>query len=221
LCDAAGAEPQTLSDCVDSVDFAIAYGAALTHSEKGPGVNFRDDFSPFQGKQLRLQKALKLAATCVTVLLIAVGLYFQTQLFSLNRYNNNVRNKFAEEYSAVMPVKLSNNFKIRDAVRKLRAELRRTEREKKGIDPDEKSISSKLTLVLAAFNKCAAQTNLNIKSITITSRDIIITGDTSSRQSTLRFFKTVRDNGLGISRENYDLKGGRDSFSITVVPKNN
>ena len=55
LCDAAGAEPQILSDCDDSVDFAIAYGAALSHSEKGHGVNFRDDFSPFQGKKLRLQ----------------------------------------------------------------------------------------------------------------------------------------------------------------------
>jgi hypothetical protein len=221
LCDAAGAEPQTLADCTDPVDFAIAYGAALTHSEKGPGVNFRDDFSPYQGKKLRLQKALKVAAISVTILLIAVGLYFQTQLFSVNRYNGDLRNKFAKDYTTVTLGKLSSNVKIKDAVRKLSALLRRVEREKKGLITDEKSISSKLTLVLAAFNKCAAQTNLNIDTITITTRDISITGDTSSRQNRQRFFKAVRDNGLEILRENYGIKSGRDSFSITVVPKNN
>ena len=219
LCDAAGIELQTLADCTEPVDFAIAYGAALAHSEKEHIANFRDDFSPFQGKKLRLQKTLKFAAISVTVLLIAVGLYFQTQLFSLNRYNNDIRNKFAKEYSAVTLEKLADNVKVKDAVRKLGTLLRRIEREKKGLITDEKSISSTLRLVLAAFVKSAAQTNLNVNSITITTRDIIITGDTSSRQNTEKFFDVVKNSGLEILREGYDLKGGRDSFSITVVPK--
>jgi len=63
---ASEAESRTTADCADAVDFAIAYGAALAHSEKGHHVNFRDDFSPFQGKKIKLQKALKLAAILVT-----------------------------------------------------------------------------------------------------------------------------------------------------------
>jgi len=219
LHEAAGTELHTLADCADPVDFAIAYGAALAGSEKARKVDFRDDFSPFQGKRLRLQKALRFAAVSVTVLLIAVGLYFQTQLFSVKRDRNNLYSKFSKDYSDVTLDKLSDNVKIKDAVKELGKILRRIEDERKGLITDEKSISSKLTLVLTAFNKCAAQTNLNIKSITVTTSDIIIIGDTPSRQNRQRLFEAVRSGGLEILREFYDLQGGRESFSITVVPK--
>ncbi len=226
---AGGVESQTPADlprrgsgtagCADPVDFAIAYGAALAHSEKGHRVNFRDDFSPFQGKKIKLQKALKFAATSVTVLLIAAGLYFQTQLFIINKYRNTLSTKFAKDYSAVMLSQKPED--INSAVRKLGSELRRIRDAKEGLITikGEKSISSKMTLVLKAFNKCAAQTNLNIKSLSITTRDIIVTGETSSRQNTQKLFNTVRNNGLEILREAYDLKGASDSFSITVAPK--
>ncbi len=220
--DPAGAENQIPTDCSGPVDYAIAYGAALTLSEKGHRVNFRDDFSPFQGKKLKTQQALKFAAISVTILLIAVGLFFQAKLMSKNKGNRKLRAKFAQNYSAVMlGQKLDKKTKPVEAVRKLRGELGRIRKAKSGLTDirGEESISSKLTLVLTAFNKCAKQTDLNIKSITIATRDIIITGDTSNRQSTEKFFDTVRKNGLEILRPNYEIKGGRDNFSITVVPK--
>ena len=210
---------QPEADYADPIDCAIACGAALAFSEKGRSVNFRDDFSPFQGKKLKQQKTLKTAAISVTILLFAVGLYFQTQLFSVNRNKNNLRNRFAKEYAEVTLEQLSADLKIKDAVRELGTLLRRIENEKKGLFTDEKSISSNLTQVLAAFNKCAAQTNLNIDTITITAKDIMITGDTSNRQNRQRFFETVRDSGLEIKREGYTLKDNRESFRITVAPK--
>jgi type II secretory pathway component PulL len=210
---------QPEAGCADPVDCAIAYGATLAFSEKGRSVDFREDFSPFQGKRLRLQKTLKAAAISVTILLVAVGLYFQTQLFSVNRSKNNLRSKLAKDYAEVTLDKLPDNFKIKDAVRELAKLLRRIEDEKKGLITDEKSISSNLTLVLSAFNKCAAQTNLNIDTITITTKDIIITGDTSNRQNRQRFFETVRSNGLEITQESYGLKDNRENFRITVAPK--
>jgi hypothetical protein len=108
-----------------------------------------------------------------------------------------------------------------EAVRKLRSELGRIRDAKKGLITikGEKSISSKLTLLLTAFNACAKQTDLNIKSITIASRDIIVTGDTSSRQNTLKFFDTLRNNGLDVLRPTFEIKGSRDHFSTTVAPK--
>lgn len=207
------------ADCGDPIDFAIAYGAAQALVEKDHGVDFRQDFNPFQGKKLRQQKTLKTAVISVTILLVAVGLYFQTQLFSVNKSRNNLRSKFAKDYAEVTLDKLQGNFKIKDAVREVGRLLRRIEDEKKGLITDEKSISSNLTLVLAAFNKCAAQTNLNIDTITITTKDIMITGDTSNRQNRQRFFETVRNNGLEIIREGYSLKDNRESFKITVEPK--
>ena len=218
----AGAEKQIQDDSFETVDYAIAYGAALAHSEKGRPVNFRDDFSPFQGKKLKMQQTLKFAAISVTLLLIAVGLFFQGRLFGENKDIRKLKTKFAENYSSVMlGQKLSAKAKPVEAVRKLGTEKRRLEQAKKGLITikGEKSISSKLTLVLAAFNACAKQTDLNIKSITITARDIILTGDTSSRQNTQKLFDAVRKNGLEILRPSYELKGPRDHFSITVVPK--
>ena len=212
-------ELQPEADSADPIDFAIAYGAGLALSEKNRSVDFREDFSPFLGKKLRFQKTLKTAAISVTILLVAVGLYFQTQLFSVNKDSDKLRSKFARDYAEVTLEPLSAKLKIKDAVRELGRLQRRIENEKKGLYTDEKSISSNLTQVLTAFNQCAAQTALNIDTITITAKDIMITGDTSNRQSRQKFFETVRNNGLEIIRERYGFKDGRENFRITVAPK--
>jgi hypothetical protein len=207
------------ADYANPVDFAIANGAALALSEKDRSIDFRQDFNPFQGKKLRFQKTLKIAAISITILLVAVGLYFQTQLFSVNKDRDELRRNFAKDYAETTLDKLPNDFKIKDAVRDISALLRRIEAEKRGLITDEKSIAANLTLVLSAFNKCAAQTNLNIDTITVTTKDIMITGDTSNRQNRQRFFETIRNSGLEIMRESYSLKDNRESFRITIEPK--
>ena len=207
------------AECADPIDFSIAYGAAMAFSEKSRSVDFREDFSPFQGKKLRLQKTLKAAAISVTILLVAVGLYFHTQLFSVNGSKNNIRSRFAKDYAEVTLDKLPDNVKAKDAVRELGNLLRRIEDEKKGLITNEKSISSNLTLLLAAFNKCAAQTDLSIDTVNITTKAIMVTGDTSNRQNRQRFFETIRNSGLEIKQESYNLKDNRESFRITIAPK--
>jgi len=219
LVEATATGQEALADCADPVSFAIAYGAALSHLEKALSVNFRNDFMPYQGKKVRLQKAMKFSSISVTVLMLAAGLYFQLQLLQENKYCNRLHKKFEKQYSAVMfgkkPPAKSN------PVKKLAGELRRIESVRKGLlsVTGEESISAKLTMVLDAFNKCAAQTNLNIDSITITTKTITIAGDTSSRKNTLRLFDAIRESGLEILQQDLNVKGGRDNFSITVVPK--
>jgi len=211
--------PEALADCAGPVGFAIAYGAALSHLEKAQSVNFRSDFMPYQGKKVRLQKAMKFSSVSVAVLMLAAGVYFQLQLWQKNKYRSQLYEKFEKQYSAVMfgkkPPPKSN------PVKKLEGELKRIENVRKGLlsVTGEESISAKLTLVLEAFNKCAAQTNLNIDSISITTRTISITGDTSSRENTLKLFDAIRESRLEILQQDLDAKGGRDNFSITVTPK--
>jgi hypothetical protein len=213
-------ELQPQGDFADPIEFVIAYGAALAFSEKGRRVDFREDFSPFQGKKLRQRKTLKAAAISITILLVAVGLYFQMQLFSVNKDRDRLRSKFAKDYAEVTLEQLSPNLKIRNAIRELERLQRRIEDEKKGLYTDEKSISSNLTMVLAAFNdnECAKQTNLNIETITVTTKNVIINGDTSGRDKTLKFIDVLENNGLKENKLNNSLKGGRDSFNVTVVP---
>jgi hypothetical protein len=212
-------DPQTLAGCADPVDFAIAYGAALVHLEKAQIANFRNDFMPYQGKKLRLQKTLKFAAVSVAVLLVAVGLYFQTQLLKTDRDRGKLRAKLAKDYAAVtlgekLPGKTS-------PAKKLANELRHIRDVKIGLSSvtGEESVSSKLTLVLGAFNNCAAETNLEIESISITARSISVDGSTSSRTNTLKLFEAVGRGGLEILQQRLSTKGARDDFSITVQPK--
>ena len=219
LCCADGARLEELDSDANPIEIATAYGAALTHSEKGHKVDFRNDFSPFLGKRLRFQQSLKFAAVSVTVLLIAVGMYFQTQLFSINKESNKIRSKFARDYRDVTLERLSSDTSFREAVRKLGSVLRRIKDEKMGLDPGQKSISSNLTLVLKAFNTCALDTDLKISSLTITDENIIVSADVSSRQKRQKLFEAVRKGGLEIIQEGYDSAAGRESFHITLKPE--
>jgi hypothetical protein len=215
---AAAAGPGALADCANPVGFVIAYGAALSHLEKAQSVNFRSDFMPYEGKKVRLQKAMKISSVCVVVLTLTAGVYFQLQLWQQNRYRARLYKKFEKQYSAVMFGKKPPDKT--NPVKKLEGELKRIENVKKGLlsVTGEEAISAKLTLVLEAFNKCAEQTNLNIDSITITTRNISIAGDTSSRANTLKLFNAIKDNKLEILEQDLDSKGGRDNFRITVTP---
>ena len=129
-------------------------------------MNFRDDFNPFEGKKVRMQRALRFAAASVTILLVAVGVYFHAPLLRANVDRADLRSRFAKNYSDVTLGKLQDGVSMNIATRKLSDLKRRIERGKKGI-ADERSVLSKLTLVLGAFNKCATQTDLKVKSISI------------------------------------------------------
>jgi len=216
LVESAGISPEALTDCADTVDFAIAYGAALAHLEKVESVNFRNDFMPYQGRKVRLQKTLKFASISVTVLVLALGLYFQMQLLQRNRYRGQLRKKFTKQYSAVV---LGQELPA-NPLKRLNSELRRVRDAKSGqlSITGEASIAAKLTVVLEAFNKCAAQTKLKINKVSVTAKSVRIEGDTSSRQNTLKLFEAIKSK-LEILQSRFESKGGRDDFSITVVPK--
>jgi len=212
------ADEQALAD-VEPVDFAIAYGAALGHLDKAPAVSFRDDFMPYQGKKLRMEKALKYFSISVTVLLIAVGLYFQTRLFNVNKDQTRVRQKFAKDYAIAMSnVKLPDDLTIKKAVDRLGKERGRISKVP-GASSTDGSVASKLALVLDAFNKSATQTKLNITKVSILAKTINISGWTSSRANTNRLLEVVKQNGLNIVKESGETEPGRDKFNITVKPR--
>jgi len=219
LIESAGVGSDVLSDGTGCVDFAIAYGAALAHIDKAPSTNFRNDFMPYQGKKLRIQKTLKVMSISVSVLMVALGMYVTAQLWSTNKDRGELRNKFKPDYQAVMGGRPMPS-RSTEVVGKLRRELNRTRALKKGIvgKGGEQSVSAKLALVLRAFNRCAAPTRLRIERINITAKHIRIDGSTSSRKNTRKLFQTIREN-LVIIREDYSLKGGRDNFHVTVAPK--
>ena len=208
-------DEQALAD-VNPVDFAIACGVALGHFDKTSAVSFRDDFMPYQGKKVRTERALRFFSISVTVLLIAMGLYFQTRLLNVNNYRAKVRQKFAQDYAiANSNIKLADNVTIKQAVARL-------DKIKNGLTGPpgaaaNDSVASKLALVLDAFNKSAEQTKLDITKVSIGAKNINISGWTSSRANTNRFFETVRQAGLDIDKTGLESEPERDKFNITVT----
>ena len=87
----AGVEPGDIADCPNAVDFALAYGAALGLADKANSVNFRNDHMPFLGKKMRLQKAVRFLSISLTILLLAVGVFFHSQLLRENRHREALR----------------------------------------------------------------------------------------------------------------------------------
>ncbi len=219
LAKVAGADEASLGGCGDLVDFAICYGAALGCLEKQPSLNFRNDFSPYQGRKRRLEKTVKLLSVSVAIVMVAIGVYFQSRLLQKNRDIDRLNEKLSKQYSAIM---LGKKVPATSGVSKMLAgELRRIKAIKSGQlgATGEESIPVKLTLVLEAFNKSAAQTGLRIETITITNRNINIVGDTSSRNNTLKLFEALKSVNLDVQQQYLAPKTDRDTFSITVAPK--
>jgi len=217
LTDSVLTDADEFTNCTGAVDFAIAYAAAVCGTDRQYAIDFRHDFMPYQGRKIQLQKALKLLGVCLTVLIVVAGIYFQIGLFRENRPRWRLREKFAKQYAAVMLGKKLPPSPLR----KLTSEKRRIENVKSGqlSVTGEESVAAKLTLVLGAFNNCAAQTRLNIESISITTKTIQIAGDTPSRKDTLKLRGAIEENGLEILQDRLVPERGRDSFTMTVVPK--
>jgi hypothetical protein len=210
--------PDTSLISVDKVSLAIAAGAALAFDDKIK-VDFRADFSPYQGKKVRFEKTLKIVSVCVVVCLLALGILAQTALYKANKPRKLERRKFNDDYMLVMGTnKVNKNLNV--AVEQLKQEHRRLQRLNLGFsDEGKKTIPDKFAALLRAFNACADSVKLEIQSVDITSRTIHITGSTANEAGTRRLREAIEQNNLVIGREELLDKGGRHNFSMTVEAK--
>lgn len=215
----AGFEPGQVADCANGVDLAVAYGAALDPSQKDATASFRNDHMPYLGKTLRVQKAVRFLSISLAILFLAVGVYFQAQLFRVNRQRAALRDKLEPDYLAVMLNKKKLPAGMKEAVRDVEGELRRVKRGMGGEWTDQTSVGAKLTQVLQALNACAKQTDLNVNSITI-GNSIIVNGDTSGRSQQRAVVDALDQAGLkAAGPAGVQVKNGRVVFTVSVEPK--
>jgi hypothetical protein len=202
----------------DPVDFAIACGAALGHAIK-TRVDFRQDFMPFQGRRIMLEKTLKALSISVTLMLLAVGLYFQLRLYTSNRYLSQLHDNLRNEYLAVFGKPPAD---IAAVPGNLKRELLRLQKVKSGqlSASGEASAGALLTFVIEALNKAPSQVQVNIDYITVGAKSIVMAGDTASRENTIALFSAIdAHEHLKTSQPSYDFKSGRDQFRVSILPK--
>jgi len=223
LCDLAawaGPQPDGSADVRSAVGFVLACGAALGLTERTNSVSLRNDHMPYLGKKRRLQNAVRFLSISMTVLLLALGVYFHSQLIRVNKQRQDLQDKLETDYRAVMRGETRMPMPMKKAVANLANAVRRLQAEKQGTDTNQESVSAKLMLVLQGLNSCIGRTNLNISSITITGKSIVIVGDTPSRQNTQDAIKAIRETmkkaGIEVGPETQRTEGDRDAFTITA-----
>ena len=208
--------PQMLENCPSHTHLAIACGAAIAESNKTKNADFREDFAPYQGTKRIMQKTLRILSVSLTILLVAVGVYFQLQTLKNKSYTKRLEKRAVNEYSKAMYGRKPPAQE--PIVSKLRRELINVEKIQKGLGPgDDNSPPAKLTFILEAINNVPKNVDIKIADVSITQKTMRITGDANSRQSTLALFNAIKEHKkLKKSHENLSQKGNRDTFIINL-----
>lgn len=214
-------QPDDTAECANAVDFALACGAAMALSANDRNFNFRTDHMPYEGRKLRMNFALKFLSIAATILLLAVGVYFQTHLLKVNQTRAALHSKLEPDYLAVMLGKTEMPDTVKKAVDDLKKDLKNLKIEKGIIEgAAQESLSGKLKLVLEALSNCAAKTDLRIDTITISTKNIHVNGSTSSRSNTINgVFDAMKKAGLKLQDNRITTEADRDNFDMTLEPE--
>jgi hypothetical protein len=210
-------QAEKIEQCSDEAAFLTACGAAMTNPRKTGGLNFRNDYMPYQGRKRQIEKLARVLSIAAAGIMIILGVYLTFDLLQKQSLVKQLDQKFAEDYTTVMMGEQIPDDPDR-AANELARELRRIRNVKSGqlSTTGEESVSAKLTILLSAFNKSAKATNVEIERINITSRSINIVGSTSSRASTLKLMEAMKDTRLEITKSRLETQDNRDRFSISL-----
>jgi len=197
--------------------FLFAAGSALALTGRTHRADFRRDFMPYQGRRRILQRSLQVVSVSVTILFLAMGLYFQVKAWRNREDYSRLQQKLNESYSAAMyGAKRPSSEPI---LSKLRRTLNTVKQQASGI-LDESSVTGRLTYVLESINNSPKTVDVNIKTITISDRLITIVGDTNSRTSTRELFDAFKKHKmLEVTDERFNTAKNRDEFVLTLKAK--
>jgi hypothetical protein len=175
---------------------------------------------PYQGKRKLFERTVKILGVVAAVLVISLGAYLQADHMRKTEPIGLYREKLGNEYKVAMPGrKFTGDSKSAES--RLGKEIRRIENIRSGrVGAGGKlSIPAQLTLVLESFNKCAKETRLEIDSVNISTKIISVVGSTSGRANTQKLRKAIEHGNLKILQDRLEVKGARDHFTLTLVPK--
>jgi hypothetical protein len=219
LADLAGFDAQTIDESMDPAALTAAYAAALTEITRATPNDFRKEFNPYQGRRRIMQKTLRVISVALTILMIAIGIFFQMKVMKKNKAMDQLLEKSTRDYKAVMFGKAPPRQEPIHS--RLEREFNKLQRIKTGQSVgDEKSVTARLTFIFEAINNAPENIDININTISVTPKAMRIIGDTNGRKSTLALFKAIKDHPkLTTGQQNLKQSGARDTFTVTIEPK--
>ncbi len=196
------------------VSKAVAAGAAMSATSRR-GVDFRQDFSPYQGKKRIAEISLRLIVLAISIFLCVLAFNHTMNMFNIKNDAAKVEQRTREDYSSAMKGK---DMTSRGAVLILRGEVTKLRKINSGEDSgDDNTIASRLRYVLEAINSTPADINLKIDSITITEGLMRLDGSTNSRANTQKLLSAIdAHKKLKRAQESLQQSGSVDSFSVNI-----
>ncbi|MHC4927777.1 MAG: type IV pilus biogenesis protein PilM [Planctomycetota bacterium] len=196
----------------------IAYGAALAAKPRIRRSDFRRDFMPYQGKRKVMEGSLRLIGISLTVLLIAVGAFFQFKTFRMKSYSRRLQQKSVEQYKALYGTAPRSGASILTYLKRNYTQIVR-ESEGGPIAGDSKSAPAKLMTFLEIVNKLPRNVDVQLTSIDVTNKTMKVKGNTNSRTSTNKLFNGINKHpAIVLSSQTKRPDGNRDSFDISIDP---
>jgi len=197
--------------------FLFAAGSAMALSVRTRRADFRRDFMPYQGRRRILQRSLQVVSVSLTILFLAIGLYFQVKAWRMKDNHAELQLELNNAYAAAMYG--AKPPASEPLVSKLRRTLNTVKQQASGI-MDESSVTGRLTYILESINNSPKTVDVNIKTVTISDRLITIVGDTNSRTSTRELFDAFKKHKmLEVTDERFSTAKNRDEFVLTLKVK--
>ncbi|MBW8035646.1 MAG: hypothetical protein FVQ79_08460 [Planctomycetes bacterium] len=210
MLETSGVETSELTQDMTDTDLAIAYGAALEELTRSRKTDFREDFAPYAGKKRIMEKGFRTASIALTVMLLAIGTFFQYQVFMTKADTNTLNQRLETDAKEILG---NSGIGPLGPVKDLeRMYSRLTSGGGRRIG-DENSVPVRLTYLLEAINSTPINIGLKITKIKIIGKNMNLTGSTASRPGTNKLFDAVdKHPKLKKGPERY-LK---DSFNLTI-----
>ncbi len=217
--------PLAPAEMLDADPVGLLAACAAAPAPRLKQADLRSDFAPFLGKRVRVQRFLRVAAIALMILFCLLAFEFRRQAQTYKQHAGALWSKLEVDYEQAMMGKKPSEgeapHKYLDRV------LRGMKKDSRNVG-DEDSIPARLTYILEAVNQAmgAEETqnpnaiDLQIQSLSLTTRTMKLTGTTGSRTQTMSLLNALSSHPrLNKVAETMFADGTRDGFTVTVELK--
>ncbi len=171
---------------------------------------------PYEGRKRIIQNALRVFSIAATLMILAVGVYFQDLVNKSTNQTDELRKSLYDEQAAVI---FGKPYKGQERLSsKLARELRNVKQGKSGLSyGDDSSVTARLTFLFEAINGSSVKNKIKINKISITPKSMRVEGTTGNRTYTNEFLRKIDTHKkLRKGLNSVSQQGTEDTFTVNI-----